>query len=69
MNYQAPQEAIASLTGRAIELDISIKDPSLVNTSLPVLDATGEKIGDAFECAEKAILVLEQLRGEIECAG
>ena len=68
VNYQAPLEAIASLTVRAFEVDISIEDPGLVNISLPVLDGTGERIGDAFDYAEKAIFVLEQLRGEIESA-
>ncbi len=68
VSFRAPQTALASLTFRSFEVAIDISDPSQVEFRLPVLDETGEEIGDAFRYATSAIQSLEYLRDEIEGA-
>jgi hypothetical protein len=66
VSFQAPQTAISSLSFQAREIEISIEDPSQVACLLPVLDEAGKEIGDAFVCAQRALLSLERIRDAIE---
>ena len=68
VSFEAPQAALGSLTFRAFEVEMEIADPALVEFHLPVIDNTGEQIGDAFEYAARGVAALERLRAAIENA-
>lgn len=66
VSFEAPQAAIGSLTFRPFEFEMQIANPSLVEFHLPVIDQTGEQIGDAFEYAGRGVAALERLQARIE---
>lgn len=66
VSFKAPQAAIGSLSFRAFEVEMEIANPNLVEFSLPVIDQTGEEIGDAFEYAARGVEALERLQARIE---
>lgn len=65
LSFEIPQAAFGKLTFRALEVELQIADPSLVEFHLPIIDQTGEQIGDAFEYAGMGLASLEKLRADI----
>jgi len=68
LKFTAPQSIFRSITFRAFEVDLDINDPSGLEFQMPIIDKTGNEIGDAFEYAATAIRMFETLKNEIELA-
>ena len=66
ISFTVPRAAIRSLTVRAFEVETDVEDPTLVEFRLPVLDQTGEDIGDAFDYSERALAALERIHESLE---
>jgi len=67
VRFEIPQSALKSLTILAFEVVIQVAEPNLVQFSQPVLDHSGEPIGDVFDYIKNGIATLEKIRDEIEC--
>jgi hypothetical protein len=68
LTYSVPQEAMGQITFRVFEVELDISNANLVTFAMPVLDANGRTIGDAFKFLERGVLRCEELLSEIERA-
>ena len=68
VRFTVPQSAVRSITFRVFEVEVDIAQASGVEFQIPIIDAAGKEIGDAFEYASAAISRLESLRDGTELA-
>lgn len=66
LRYTIPQEAVARITVRAFAVETEIADAKLVEFEMPVLDAQGRTLGDAFHFLSAGVKRWEALLGELE---
>lgn len=69
MSFAVPQGSVKRITLLAQQVELDVENPENVEYQLPVLDKSDNKVGDAFECAERAITALESFRSKIEQSG
>jgi hypothetical protein len=59
--YSMTKEGLASLVVGAFSVTLNVREPRLVQVSLPIEDQQGNRLGDAFEVLDAAVRRWEEL--------
>lgn len=59
-SYHIPGEALGTLTFKTLEVGVNVAQPELVEVRVPVLDDTGQVLGDATEYLQAGLAAFER---------